>query len=383
MRLTLLVVVVLSTASCNCGSAPTHAFAQLEVSPPSVDFGSAQVGQTVARTVTLTNTGRAVATVNALTVGGVDGSSFKTLTVVSTVAAGASVDVVIDFSPQAVGPRSGRLVIDSDAENAPQLLVPLAGDGVCEICSTDAGAPDAGQLDAGPTDDGGAPDAGSFDAGVEDSGVPDAGPADAGQPDAGQPDAGQPDAGQPDAGPPDAGAPDAGAPDAGCPPDMATLQSGGCVDRYEASIGAGGEAVSAPQVLPWLSLTTAQAQTACALAGKHLCSEAEWQGACSGPQGLLYPYGNTYSGTACNGLDKGLAAIVPTAQVMTCVGGYPGVFDMSGNAYERTATCAGGTCRIRGGSYRSSSGAGLLKCTTGFDFPEGSGDPAVGFRCCR
>jgi hypothetical protein len=377
MRSTLFFVLALTTVGCNCGSAPTHAFAQLEVSPPSVDFGAAQVGQTVARTVTLTNTGRAVATVNALSVGGVDATSFKTLTVVSTVAAGASVDVVIDFLPQAVGPRSGRLVIDSDAENAPQLLVPLAGDGVCEICSTDAGTPDAGQPDAGP-DDGGAPDAATFDAGTFDAGSDDAG-----APDAGAPDAGVPDAGVPDAGVPDAGVPDAGVPDAGCPPDMATLQSGGCVDRYEASIGAGGEAVSAPQVLPWLSLTTAQAQTACTLAGKHLCSETEWQIACSGPQGLLYPYGNTYSTTACNGLDKGLGVIVPTAQVMTCVGGYPGVFDMSGNAYERTATCAGGTCRIRGGSYRSGAGAGLLKCTTGFDFPEGSGDPAVGFRCCR
>ncbi|MEW5737910.1 MAG: SUMF1/EgtB/PvdO family nonheme iron enzyme [Myxococcota bacterium] len=141
--------------------------------------------------------------------------------------------------------------------------------------------------------------------------------------------------------------------------------------------------MSAPQVMPWLSLNTAQAQAACQLAFKHLCTEAEWQSACSGPAGLTCPYGNTYSSTACNGLDKGLGAIVNTGSVPGCVGGYAGVFDMSGNAYERTATCGPGGCRIKGGSYRSSFGAGLLKCTTGFDFPEGAGDPAVGFRCCR
>jgi hypothetical protein len=369
MRPGVLLVLVLTSVGCTCGPVTSHAFAQLEVSPQSVDFGALQVGQTVARTVTVTNTGLAVATVHSVSVGGADASSFKTLSVVTSVAAGASVDVVIDFAPVVEGPLAGRLVIDSDAENAPELLVPLAGDGVCEICTVDAGVPDAGAQDAG------APDAGVLD----DAGVPD----DAGI-DAGVPDAGAPDAGPGDAGPDDAGAPlDAGVPDAGCPADMATLQSGGCVDRYEASTGISGEAVSAPHVLPWLSLTTAQAQTACTLAGKHLCTEAEWQGACSGPQALQYPYGNAYSTTACNGLDKGLGAIVPTAQVSTCVGGYAGVFDMSGNAYERTATCAAGTCRIRGGSYRSGAGAGLLKCTTGFDFPEGSGDPAVGFRCCR
>jgi len=56
---------------------------------------------------------------------------------------------------------------------------------------------------------------------------------------------------------------------------------------------------------------------------------------------------------------------------------------MSGNAYERTASCSAGSCRIKGGSYRSSSSAGLLRCNTGFLFGETTGDPAVGFRCCR
>lgn len=167
-----------------------------------------------------------------------------------------------------------------------------------------------------------------------------------------------------------------------CPSDMAATSSVTCVDRYEASQGSNGKAMSVAGAMPWVSVSADGAKAACVAAGKHLCAESEWQAACGGAAASLYPYGNSYNAAACNGLDKNLGAIVPTAQVSTCLGGYTGVYDMSGNAYERTATCGNGACRVRGGSYRSSSAAGLLKCTTGFDFPEASPDDAVGFRCC-
>lgn len=156
-----------------------------------------------------------------------------------------------------------------------------------------------------------------------------------------------------------------------------------CIDAYEASQGPSGEARSQGGVRPWVSLTTAQAEAACVAAGKHLCSEAEWTRACKGPSNnLTYPYGNTYSGTACNGADKGLGVIVNTGSIGTCVGGFSGIYDLSGNVYERTATCANGTCKLYGGSYRSGVGPGYLKCTGTFDFGEASPDDAVGFRCC-
>lgn len=170
----------------------------------------------------------------------------------------------------------------------------------------------------------------------------------------------------------------------GCGLDMVQVTTPAiCIDKFEASQGSGGRALSVQGGTPWVSLNTAQAQAACAAAGKRLCTETEWQAACAGTANRLYPYGSTYSGTACNGLDKGLGAIVPTGTIATCEGGYPGLFDMSGNAYERTATCTAGNCRIRGGSYRSGAAAGLLRCNTGFDFGEASPDDAVGFRCCR
>jgi len=352
--------------SCNCGPRTNQTRPELEVHPQTLDFGQVPFGGAKELTLTLVNVGSSLAVVSSISLTGQDGAAFRTSGVQSlSVPAGGSLDLRVTFEPTRVGAAAARLAIDSDAVNAPQLLVPLVGEGVADLA--DAGGSDAGGMDAGM--DAGAPDAG-FDAGVMDAGETDAG-FDAGAPDAGM-DAGAPDAGF------DAGV----AVDAGCPSDMATVAGGGCVDRYEASQGGGGEAVSAALATPWVSLTTAQAETACQLAGKHLCTEAEWQAACQGPSGYIYPYGDTYQSQTCNGLDKGLGAIVATGSVATCEGGYPGVYDMSGNAYERTIGPVAGTPRIKGGSYRSAFGAGLLKCTSGFDFGA-TGDPAVGFRCCR
>ena len=139
-------------------------------------------------------------------------------------------------------------------------------------------------------------------------------------------------------------------------------------------------AVSAPGQAPWVSSSTSDAIAGCAAAGKRLCTEAEWQQACRGPSNWNFPYSNTYQATTCNGLDSRRGAILSTGSMPACQGGYTGLFDMSGNAYERTG-CANGTCRIKGGSYRSSASAGLLACSPGFDFGDGA-DTAVAFRCC-
>jgi formylglycine-generating enzyme required for sulfatase activity len=156
-----------------------------------------------------------------------------------------------------------------------------------------------------------------------------------------------------------------------------------CIDAFEASLGSTGLAQSIVGVQPTVNVTPAQAVAACAAVGKRLCAEAEWQAACQGPGGTTYPYGNTYSGSACNGLDRGFGAIGNTGTTPGCQGGYTGLWDMSGNVYEFTSTCANGTCRVKSGAFRSSAAAGLLRCDRGFDFNDSAGDPAVGFRCCR
>jgi hypothetical protein len=194
------------------------------------------------------------------------------------------------------------------------------------------------------------------------------------------------DATQTDAEPlPDTGAPDAGAPDAngaGCPADMVYVPTADvCIDRYEASQGEGGVAESVALVTAWVYINWNDAKTACEAAGKRLCEEDEWIDACSGPApGTYWPYGDYYEPDYCNGKDHGVGAAVPTGSMATCEGGFAGIFDMSGNVREWTATC-NGTCRVHSGSFYFIDS--LLLCSSGLDNDPSYEFVSMGFRCCR
>jgi formylglycine-generating enzyme required for sulfatase activity len=146
----------------------------------------------------------------------------------------------------------------------------------------------------------------------------------------------------------------------------------------------------------------------CAWAGKRLCGNAdggssdpgngtnpavsEWFKACSHNNDGLhsYPYGLTYDPKACNGKDYDAGHPLPS--LSTCQGGYPGLFDMSGNVIEWEDSCeitppeAGDQtgqsdfCDIRGGSFLLD--VNLVRCDEGFSTARGNGGPDNGFRCC-
>src|SRR5216684_2997406 len=138
----------------------------------------------------------------------------------------------------------------------------------------------------------------------------------------------------------------------GCSDDMVRVGGRFCIDRYEASMiddagerplspyyppinsllrsvydewtqrlldGSAGVDVPLPLIPPWereesfrpraLSrsgavpqgyLSRPIAETACANAGKRLCTLDEWTFACRGQQGTKFPYGQTYRKDACN-----------------------------------------------------------------------------------
>jgi len=108
--------------------------------------------------------------------------------------------------------------------------------------------------------------------------------------------------------------------------------------------------------------------------------------ACTADGSRLYPYGNLYEYLACNG--EGLAG--GAAEVATypdCTGGYPGLFDMSGNIGEWENACDTAApdpqahlCGARGGDFGES--PRNLAC----QFAELQGraerHPWIGFRCC-
>jgi len=183
-----------------------------------------------------------------------------------------------------------------------------------------------------------------------------------------------------------------------------------CIDRYEASRpkataespdnGHYHPAASRPGVLPWVLVTWDQARAACEKVGKRLCSGAEWQKAAGGPDGWLFPHGNTFDPAVCNTYDPttGPRQLAPTGAFPKCRSPY-GAYDLCGNVSEWTdeAWQEGMNDRVlRGGSYNENpiNGQGLYpffgwrfsgygeEVSAIHHHPRDDAHEDDGFRCC-
>ena len=198
--------------------------------------------------------------------------------------------------------------------------------------------------------------------------------------------------------------------DDGIVDDMVQVTAGGktfYIDRYEASrpdatdtsagVNEARRCVKA-QVLPWTHASQAEAAAACAATGARLCTAEEFQAACEGGVGNLYPYGTTYQPTTCNGLDyDGIPGgandnvLLPTGSLdlISCTTA-SGIHDLSGNAIEWTSTVTGNTgapnnlpiYMAKGGSYTSPA-LGLTCSFSLSRFASNAILPELGFRCCK
>jgi formylglycine-generating enzyme required for sulfatase activity len=170
-------------------------------------------------------------------------------------------------------------------------------------------------------------------------------------------------------------------------------------------------AVSIPGVQPTACITWFQADQACALSGKRLLTNAEWQRAAAGT-----PDPGTDNGTTNCRINSGLTA-VNTGSRLNCKSSW-GAFDMVGNVQEwvadwvpqstacpgwgggfsdddmcfagaETTLAIGPGALIRGGSFASGANAGVFAVDGGgapslsFGGLGGGGGPALGFRCER
>lgn len=166
--------------------------------------------------------------------------------------------------------------------------------------------------------------------------------------------------------------------------------------------------VSQPSERPMVCIDWCDAYAFCAWAGKRLCGEvggaansfdnpntpeSQWYRACSQDAMRAYPYGNVYDPSACVGSGyNGDITYEPTKdhaidvrQAAGCEGGYPGLFDMSGNVAEWEDACGGqmgvdDLCLVRSGSYASNPAE--LTCVNVTSHSRSSVAVERGFRCC-
>lgn len=184
--------------------------------------------------------------------------------------------------------------------------------------------------------------------------------------------------------------------------DFSVLQTGdqstGCNLKFDP--------VTFPQ-RPVTCIDWCDAAAFCAWTGRHLCgrigggklqdseagdpAKSQWHHACTQAGMHAYPYGDTYDPMKCNTLGGGHGGVpVDTGSLPDCAGGYPGIFDMSGNVEEWEDACGTGVdpndptdddCPVRGGAYWTD--VGDSRCDGLKYYPRRDGQSADwGFRCC-
>ncbi len=143
----------------------------------------------------------------------------------------------------------------------------------------------------------------------------------------------------------------------------------------------------------------------CAWAGKRLCGGIDggptpyaaaddrtvnqWYSACTHDGTDIYPYGDTYEAGACNGNDlNGIGVFVPVGSLPGCVGGFAGLYDLSGNVVELDDTCndttgASDLCYARGGSVNDGPPSTQLRCDSAEMVLRSDRFDDIGFRCCQ
>ena len=186
---------------------------------------------------------------------------------------------------------------------------------------------------------------------------------------------------------------------AGCLPDTKCIDNTFWIDRTEITIGMWKECTgqtwctyrsaatnhNPSDAQPIIGVTWNSAIEYCAWRGGRLPTELEWEYAASGPDGLEYPWGNSFNEN--NVFYSGNSSNRPS-EVGTKPGGasWIGAYDMSGNVWEWTSTVYGndGGARIlRGGSvYRDPTGNDVrLDVSARKWLAPGDQNFVSGFRC--
>jgi toxoflavin biosynthesis protein ToxD len=136
---------------------------------------------------------------------------------------------------------------------------------------------------------------------------------------------------------------------------------------------------------PVLLVTWHEASGYCAWRGslsgqsRRLPSEAEFEKAARGDQGIAYPWGNLYEADKLNSAVKGPGDTTPVGQFITGASPY-GMLDPAGNVFQWTSTrFRAGEMTVKGSSWEDHGGLGRGASRHGR--PAESRHVIVGFRC--
>ncbi|MBI5416992.1 SUMF1/EgtB/PvdO family nonheme iron enzyme [Candidatus Poribacteria bacterium] len=154
-----------------------------------------------------------------------------------------------------------------------------------------------------------------------------------------------------------------------CPKNMVEINGTYCVDKYEYPNEKG--------AYPLVNVSWDAAQALCSQQGKRLCTSEEWELACSGPNHLVYPYGNEYSPHKCRTSMRWEKGPAPAGTYAECVSDF-GVYDMSGNVWEWTDKPGS----IYYGGFWDS-GNEDSHCNSKFGLNPTLFYHDLGFRCCK
>lgn len=162
----------------------------------------------------------------------------------------------------------------------------------------------------------------------------------------------------------------------------------------------GWPAASADADRPVVNIDWCDARAFCTWAGKKLCGApggtsgpahddknadtSLLYAACSNLGARVFPYGDTYQPSTCNGADNDIAATLDVNLPATCTDSSSRIFGSSGNVWEWEDACESNDplarCRLRGGSFRSN--ADSLDCAASDLAARNSAFDDFGFRCC-
>jgi hypothetical protein len=141
-----------------------------------------------------------------------------------------------------------------------------------------------------------------------------------------------------------------------------------------------------PGAIATTNVTRDEADRLCAKVDKRLCTEAEWERACKGPQQELYVGGAFAAATCGVGVPADRAAQQPRGALAACVSGF-GVADLHGGAFEWTSSAwkrsgFGEQAVVRGGNAAMPQGELVARCANAAPRSAHVKSASVGFRCC-